>query len=155
MFRSAGGSGVLWWLYVDHRNSVNATLPANELQVAKDNQQALLIYAIGATVCTVWSPAVFGILLLFQKLDIFYDVTCLCIRWFCCCSCFSWGSVWLSPSLCSTWLVKSSLIYLYWHCNPSGPSSPSCASGYTGSLCSCSSELQVHQHKHQKKYDGI
>ncbi|KAI7810546.1 putative choline transporter-like protein 1 [Triplophysa rosa] len=50
---SIGGSGVLWWLYVDHRNSVNATLPANELQVAKDNQQALLVYAIGATVCTV------------------------------------------------------------------------------------------------------
>ncbi|KAA0722051.1 Choline transporter-like protein 1 CDw92 [Triplophysa tibetana] len=50
---SIGGSGILWWLYVDHSNSVNATLPANDLQVAKDNQQALLIYAIGATVFTV------------------------------------------------------------------------------------------------------
>lgn len=53
IFCLAGGSGVLWWLYVDHSNSVNATLPVNELQVAKDNQQALLIYAIGATVFTV------------------------------------------------------------------------------------------------------
>lgn len=50
---SIGGSGVLWWLYADHKQSMNATLPANELQVASDNQKALLVYAIGATVCTV------------------------------------------------------------------------------------------------------
>ncbi|KAK3507677.1 hypothetical protein QTP70_032791 [Hemibagrus guttatus] len=50
---SLGGTGVLWWLYVDHRTSVNATLPANELAVAMDNQKALLIYAISATVFTV------------------------------------------------------------------------------------------------------
>uniref|UniRef100_A0A672M6I2 Choline transporter-like protein n=1 Tax=Sinocyclocheilus grahami TaxID=75366 RepID=A0A672M6I2_SINGR len=49
----AGGTGILWWLYVDHSKSVNATLPALELEVAKDNQKALLIYAIAATVFTV------------------------------------------------------------------------------------------------------
>ncbi|XP_076876526.1 choline transporter-like protein 1 isoform X2 [Brachyhypopomus gauderio] len=50
---SVGGAGVLWWLYVDHRVSANATLPANELQVAKDNEKALLIYAIAATIFTL------------------------------------------------------------------------------------------------------
>uniref|UniRef100_A0A673I217 Choline transporter-like protein n=1 Tax=Sinocyclocheilus rhinocerous TaxID=307959 RepID=A0A673I217_9TELE len=49
----AGGTGILWWLYVDHSKSVNATLPALELEVAKDNQKALLIYSIAATVFTV------------------------------------------------------------------------------------------------------
>ncbi|XP_030643907.1 choline transporter-like protein 1 [Chanos chanos] len=50
---SLGGTGVLWWLYVDHKKAVNETLPAPELEVAKDNVQALLIYAIAATVFTV------------------------------------------------------------------------------------------------------
>uniref|UniRef100_A0AAR2M2Q1 Choline transporter-like protein n=1 Tax=Pygocentrus nattereri TaxID=42514 RepID=A0AAR2M2Q1_PYGNA len=50
---SLGGTGVLWWLYVDHRVSANSTLPATELQVAKDNEKALLIYAIAATVFTL------------------------------------------------------------------------------------------------------
>ncbi|XP_060773251.1 choline transporter-like protein 1 [Neoarius graeffei] len=50
---SLGGTGVLWWLYADHRRSTNTTLPANELAVAMDNQKALLIYAIAATVLTV------------------------------------------------------------------------------------------------------
>lgn len=50
---SLGGSGVLWWLYVDHRVSANSTLPAPELQVAKDNEKALLIYAVAATIFTV------------------------------------------------------------------------------------------------------
>uniref|UniRef100_A0A9J8CVG2 Choline transporter-like protein n=1 Tax=Cyprinus carpio carpio TaxID=630221 RepID=A0A9J8CVG2_CYPCA len=49
----AGGTGILWWLYVDHSKSVNASLPALELEVAKDNQKALLIYAIAATIFTV------------------------------------------------------------------------------------------------------
>uniref|UniRef100_A0A8C2AH03 Choline transporter-like protein n=1 Tax=Cyprinus carpio TaxID=7962 RepID=A0A8C2AH03_CYPCA len=49
----AGGTGILWWLYVDHSKSVNASLTALELEVAKDNQKALLIYAIAATVFTV------------------------------------------------------------------------------------------------------
>lgn len=39
---------------MDHSKSVNASLPALELEVAKDNQKALLIYAIAATVFTVW-----------------------------------------------------------------------------------------------------
>ncbi|KAI4905809.1 hypothetical protein NFI96_017014 [Prochilodus magdalenae] len=50
---SLGGSGILWWLYVDHRVSANSTLPANELQVAKDNEKALLVYAIAATIFTL------------------------------------------------------------------------------------------------------
>ncbi|KAL6466607.1 hypothetical protein MHYP_G00244110 [Metynnis hypsauchen] len=50
---SLGGTGVLWWLYVDHRVSANSTLPVNELQVAKDNEKALLIYAIAATIFTL------------------------------------------------------------------------------------------------------
>lgn len=50
---SLGGTGILWWLYVDHRVSANATLPAPELQVAKDNEQALLIYAVAASILTV------------------------------------------------------------------------------------------------------
>ncbi len=49
----SGGTGILWWLYVDHSKSVNAALPALEQEVAKDNQKALLIYAIAATVFTV------------------------------------------------------------------------------------------------------
>ncbi|KAI1887792.1 hypothetical protein AGOR_G00194010 [Albula goreensis] len=59
---SLGGTGVLWWLYVDHRRKAqNATAPAtttmplpDELKVvAQDNVQALLVYAIAATVFTV------------------------------------------------------------------------------------------------------
>uniref|UniRef100_A0A4W4E9I5 Choline transporter-like protein n=1 Tax=Electrophorus electricus TaxID=8005 RepID=A0A4W4E9I5_ELEEL len=52
-YHLSGGTGVLWWLYVDHRVSANTTLPASELQVAEDNQKALLIYAIAATVFTI------------------------------------------------------------------------------------------------------
>ncbi|KAL4640247.1 choline transporter-like protein 1 [Arapaima gigas] len=50
---SLGGTGGLWWLYVDHKKSLNETLPQNELQVGKDNVQALLVYAISATIFTV------------------------------------------------------------------------------------------------------
>ncbi|XP_069622007.1 choline transporter-like protein 1 isoform X1 [Ranitomeya imitator] len=50
---SLGGTGVLWWLYAEHRKSFNENLPPDQLQVSKDNQQALLIYAIAATVFTV------------------------------------------------------------------------------------------------------
>ncbi|XP_073398785.1 choline transporter-like protein 1 [Dendrobates tinctorius] len=50
---SLGGTGVLWWLYAEHRKSYNENLPPDQLQVSKDNQQALLIYAIAATVFTV------------------------------------------------------------------------------------------------------
>ncbi|XP_073522705.1 choline transporter-like protein 1 isoform X1 [Phyllobates terribilis] len=50
---SLGGTGVLWWLYAEHRKSFNENLPPDQLQVSKDNQQALLIYAITATIFTV------------------------------------------------------------------------------------------------------
>ncbi|KAG2466801.1 CTL1 protein, partial [Polypterus senegalus] len=50
---SIGGTGVLWWLYVDHRKSFNETLPADQLEISKDNIQALLVYAVAATVFTV------------------------------------------------------------------------------------------------------
>ncbi|XP_032069058.1 choline transporter-like protein 1 isoform X1 [Thamnophis elegans] len=48
---SLGGTGVLWWLYV--KMSPNGTLTVEQLQIAKDNRQALLIYAIAATIFTV------------------------------------------------------------------------------------------------------
>ncbi|KAM4708556.1 choline transporter-like protein 1 [Discoglossus pictus] len=50
---SLGGTGVLWWLYADHKKRFNEDLPADQLQISKDNLQALLIYAIAATVFTV------------------------------------------------------------------------------------------------------
>ncbi|XP_035274688.1 choline transporter-like protein 1 [Anguilla anguilla] len=50
---SVGGTGVLWWLYADHRKNLNDTMNKDELGVAKDNVQALLVYAIAATVFTV------------------------------------------------------------------------------------------------------
>ncbi|XP_015200599.1 choline transporter-like protein 1 isoform X1 [Lepisosteus oculatus] len=50
---SLGGTGVLWWLYADHKKSLNVTLPADQLEVAKDNVQALMVYAIAATIFTV------------------------------------------------------------------------------------------------------
>ncbi|KAJ0033763.1 hypothetical protein NQD34_000870 [Periophthalmus magnuspinnatus] len=51
---SLGGTGVLWWLYADHRKALNnnsTTVFGKE--VAADNVKALLIYAIGATVFTI------------------------------------------------------------------------------------------------------
>ncbi|KAJ6657114.1 hypothetical protein lerEdw1_002860 [Lerista edwardsae] len=52
---SLGGTGVLWWLYAKQRKSASDTLTVDKLQIqiAKDNRQALLIYAIAATVFTV------------------------------------------------------------------------------------------------------
>eukprot|EP00063_Salmo_salar_P075841 XP_014050676.1 PREDICTED: choline transporter-like protein 1 [Salmo salar] len=53
---SIGGTGVLWWLYVDHRTNLTdqtGTSPTPQQQVATDNVQALLVYAIFATVFTV------------------------------------------------------------------------------------------------------
>lgn len=49
-----GGTGVLWWLYVDHRNALdNNALSVFGREVASDNVKALLVYAIGATIFTV------------------------------------------------------------------------------------------------------
>lgn len=55
---NAGGTGVLWWLYAKQRKFPSDTLNTItvdqlQLQIAKDNRQALLIYAIAATVFTV------------------------------------------------------------------------------------------------------
>ncbi|XP_043916965.1 choline transporter-like protein 1 isoform X2 [Protopterus annectens] len=50
---SLGGTGVLWWLYASHRQSLDESLPPSELQIAKDNVYALMVYAIAATVFTV------------------------------------------------------------------------------------------------------
>ncbi|XP_068178047.1 choline transporter-like protein 1 [Antennarius striatus] len=51
---SLGGTGVLWWLYVDHRKALsNSTLSVFGKEVVSDNVKALLIYAIGATIFTV------------------------------------------------------------------------------------------------------
>uniref|UniRef100_A0AAR2LE03 Choline transporter-like protein n=1 Tax=Pygocentrus nattereri TaxID=42514 RepID=A0AAR2LE03_PYGNA len=44
---SLGGTSVLWWLYIDHRLTMNETV------ASKDHMQALLVYAISATVFTV------------------------------------------------------------------------------------------------------
>ncbi|XP_032941213.1 long-chain fatty acid transport protein 6 isoform X3 [Catharus ustulatus] len=57
---SLGGTGVLWWLYAKQRISAGAL----ESQIAKDNLQALLIYAIAATVFTV---IMFLIVLIMRK----------------------------------------------------------------------------------------
>lgn len=49
-----GGTGVLWWLYVDHRNALNSkTNTVFGREVGADNVKALLVYAIGATIFTV------------------------------------------------------------------------------------------------------
>uniref|UniRef100_A0A4W6BRK4 Choline transporter-like protein n=1 Tax=Lates calcarifer TaxID=8187 RepID=A0A4W6BRK4_LATCA len=56
-FKCSGGfsgTGVLWWLYADHRHAFeNNTLSALGREVASDNVKALLVYAIGATIFTV------------------------------------------------------------------------------------------------------
>ena len=54
MYPSAGGTGVLWWLYADHRKALdNATTTVFGKEVVADNVKALLIYAIISTVFTV------------------------------------------------------------------------------------------------------
>uniref|UniRef100_A0A3B4T378 Choline transporter-like protein n=1 Tax=Seriola dumerili TaxID=41447 RepID=A0A3B4T378_SERDU len=52
---SIAGTGVLWWLYADHRIALeNNTTSAFGKEVASDNVKALLVYAIGATIFTVF-----------------------------------------------------------------------------------------------------
>ncbi|CAF87282.1 unnamed protein product, partial [Tetraodon nigroviridis] len=51
---SIGGTGVLWWLYVDHKNALdNDTLSIFGKEVVNDNVKALLGCAIAATIFTV------------------------------------------------------------------------------------------------------
>uniref|UniRef100_A0A8C8J8T1 Choline transporter-like protein n=1 Tax=Oncorhynchus tshawytscha TaxID=74940 RepID=A0A8C8J8T1_ONCTS len=48
---SVAGTSILWWLYIDHRLTANKTLSKETM--TRDNAQALLVYAIAATVFTV------------------------------------------------------------------------------------------------------
>lgn len=51
---SIGGTGVLWWLYADHRIALNSnSTSVFGKEVVSDNVKSLLIYAIIATVFTV------------------------------------------------------------------------------------------------------
>uniref|UniRef100_A0A3Q3M7T3 Choline transporter-like protein n=1 Tax=Mastacembelus armatus TaxID=205130 RepID=A0A3Q3M7T3_9TELE len=54
---SLAGTSVLWWLYIDHRLYGNDTTPKEDmkegLEVSRDSGQALLVYAVAATVFTI------------------------------------------------------------------------------------------------------
>ncbi|XP_042275084.1 choline transporter-like protein 1 isoform X2 [Thunnus maccoyii] len=56
---SLAGTSVLWWLYIDHRLYGNDTTTKvtkevkEEVEIRRDNGQALLVYAIAATVFTI------------------------------------------------------------------------------------------------------
>ncbi|XP_055368390.1 choline transporter-like protein 1 isoform X2 [Betta splendens] len=54
---SLAGTGVLWWLYIDHRLYGNETKELKEAKeeaaVSRDSGQALLIYSVAATVFTI------------------------------------------------------------------------------------------------------
>ncbi|KAM4751113.1 choline transporter-like protein 1 [Anableps anableps] len=51
---SVGGTGVLWWLYADHKYALsNNSTTVFGKEVAADNGKALLVYAIVATIFTV------------------------------------------------------------------------------------------------------
>uniref|UniRef100_A0A7N8XX41 Choline transporter-like protein n=1 Tax=Mastacembelus armatus TaxID=205130 RepID=A0A7N8XX41_9TELE len=50
---SLAGTSVLWWLYIDHRLYGNDTTPKEGLEVSRDSGQALLVYAVAATVFTI------------------------------------------------------------------------------------------------------
>ncbi|KAM6924236.1 choline transporter-like protein 1 [Xenentodon cancila] len=49
------GTGVLWWLYIDHRlygNNTSISVPKEEV-LSRDSGQALLVYAVSATIFTI------------------------------------------------------------------------------------------------------
>ncbi|XP_035806734.1 choline transporter-like protein 1 isoform X1 [Amphiprion ocellaris] len=56
---SLAGTSVLWWLYIDHRLYGNDTSTKvtkegkEEVEVSRDSSQALLVYAVAATVFTI------------------------------------------------------------------------------------------------------
>lgn len=71
--RASAGTGVLWWLYIDHRLYGNDTMAKMTKEVKeekeeagsdRDGGQALLVYAAAATVFTVgaqlWSRDCLG-----------------------------------------------------------------------------------------------
>ncbi|KAG7232139.1 hypothetical protein INR49_009497 [Caranx melampygus] len=56
---SLAGTSVLWWLYIDHRLYGNDTSPKDvkeEAELSRDSGQALLVYAVAATIFTVRKP---------------------------------------------------------------------------------------------------
>lgn len=56
----SAGTSVLWWLYIDHRlygNDTASKVMKEEVEVSRDSGQALLVYAVAATVFTVRKPA--------------------------------------------------------------------------------------------------
>ncbi|KAG7232344.1 hypothetical protein INR49_009004 [Caranx melampygus] len=53
---SLAGTSVLWWLYIDHRLYGNDTSPKDvkeEAELSRDSGQALLVYAVAATIFTI------------------------------------------------------------------------------------------------------
>lgn len=54
-----GGTSFLWWLYIDHKLTMNETVATDlkeadeETVASKDHVQGLLVYATSATVFTV------------------------------------------------------------------------------------------------------
>ncbi|XP_026198177.1 choline transporter-like protein 1 isoform X2 [Anabas testudineus] len=53
---SLAGTSVLWWLYIDHRlygNDTASKVMKEEVEVSRDSGQALLVYAVAATVFTI------------------------------------------------------------------------------------------------------
>ncbi|XP_039976472.1 choline transporter-like protein 1 [Xiphias gladius] len=53
---SLAGTSVLWWLYIDHRlygNDTSSKVVKEEVEISRDNGQALLVYAVAATVFTI------------------------------------------------------------------------------------------------------
>ncbi|KAK2848711.1 hypothetical protein Q5P01_008545 [Channa striata] len=53
---SLAGTSVLWWLYIDHQlygNDTSAKATKEEVEVSNDSGQALLVYAVAATIFTI------------------------------------------------------------------------------------------------------
>ncbi len=69
MSDASAGTSVLWWLYIDHRLYGNDTTAKvmkevkEEAEVSRDSGQALLVYAVAATIFTVRTSAVTNLLL--------------------------------------------------------------------------------------------
>lgn len=146
-FCASAGTGVLWWLYIDHRlygNDTSPKLPKEakeemKAELSADSGQALLVYAVSASVFTVRMTERQGNLCRCSAAELSPVSVC---RSSCCCWCCSWGSGWRSPSLCSMWQERSSSTSPSSPCSLSSPSWLCCSSGSTGSW-SCSSWEQV------------
>lgn len=89
MFVVSAGTSVLWWLYIDHRlygndtSSKAAKETKEEVEITRDSGQALLVYAVAATVFTVRKSAAVRNLKEGKK-----ESECLvssCFRSSCCC----------------------------------------------------------------------